>query len=167
VEGAEHVVPHQHARRGDVEDLRGGVVLSEIDLALFETLVGISEAVRRHPDLLQTARIVPANDLGSDDGRLVVGHQPLHHVLHGFPGEGGIVVNEEEEVGVGPHSSQGPIDRAPEAERPGGAQVSPPPSSEMALGDPADRRTFRTMTGGSVVYHQDVQDRIGLVGEPD
>jgi hypothetical protein len=52
MEGAEHLVPHQHARRGDVEDLRSGVVLPEIDLALFEALVGISETVRRHPDLL-------------------------------------------------------------------------------------------------------------------
>jgi hypothetical protein len=44
-------VAHEHAGRGDVEDLGSDIVLTEIDLALLEALVRVAELVDGHAHL--------------------------------------------------------------------------------------------------------------------
>ena len=97
--GAEQVGAHEDARRRDGEYVGHGIVLLLVDFADVDAASGFSEEVDVEADVLQQTRVVPGDDLRSDDAG-VGAIQLLDHQSNGVWIEGDIVVTEAEETVV-------------------------------------------------------------------
>ena len=98
-EGAEQVGPREEAGGREDEHVADGVVLLLVVLARLGDRLDLAEPVEAQPDVLEHARVVPRDELGTDDPG-VRAVQLLDEQAHGVRVEGHVVVAEAEEAAV-------------------------------------------------------------------
>src|SRR5918992_28171 len=133
-------MPHQHACGGHIEDLARPIMLPEVDLSLLEAFVRVAKPICGHSYFLESRRVFPRDDLGTDYRGRIVGSEPVHHAMHGSAIEHGIVVDEEQQIGVGLDTAQSPVDGSSKTKRARSAQVPPAAAAKMPLCDPFESR---------------------------
>ena len=102
---AQQVGAHEDACRRQHEHVANGVVLFLVDLAGFDDRVDLAEPVEAEPDVLQPARFVPLDELGTDHPG-VRAVQLGDHRPHGVRRRRDVVVAEQEEAVVAFDESQ-------------------------------------------------------------
>ena len=107
---AQQVSAHEDARRREHEHVADGVVLFLVDLAGLDDRVDLTEPVEAESDVLQPARLLPLDELGTDHAG-VRAVQLGDHRPHRVRRRRDVVVAEQEEPVVALDESQDLVGR--------------------------------------------------------
>ena len=94
-----HVAADQHARAGDGQDLAGAVVLTVVELTLFQTGLAAAGPVDGDTDLDQEPAVEPVTELGAQDSGAGVVVRRGQQLFEGVLLRGEVVVDQPQPLG--------------------------------------------------------------------